>query len=98
MANTFNKVPVTVCMPIYNGALYVRDAIRSVLNQTVTPQEIVVSDSGSSDGTVNIMRDEAEGTRVKLVVLATKTPGMVANWNSTIRAASGKYIKFLFQD
>lgn len=98
MANPSNEVPVTVCMPVYNGALYVRDAIRSVLNQTVLPQEIIVSDSGSSDGTVNIIRDQAEGTRVKLIILPTKTPGMVANWNSTIRAASGKYIKFLFQD
>jgi glycosyltransferase involved in cell wall biosynthesis len=85
-------------MPVYNGALYVGDAIRSVLNQTVIPQEIIVSDSGSSDGTVNIIRDYAGGTRVKLIILPTKTPGMVANWNSAIRAAAGKYIKFLFQD
>ena len=98
MTDMFNAVPVTVCMPVYNGALYVRDAIRSVLNQTVIPREIIVSDSGSSDGTVNIIRDHAEGTRVKLIILPTKTPGMVANWNSTIRAASGKYVKFLFQD
>jgi glycosyltransferase involved in cell wall biosynthesis len=34
MANTSNNVPVTVCVPVYNGALYIRDAIRSVLNQT----------------------------------------------------------------
>ena len=98
MANISNNVPVSVCMPVYNGALYIRDAIRSVLNQTVIPQEIIVSDSGSSDGTVNIIRDHAEGTRVKLIILPTKTPGMVANWNSAIRAAAGKYIKFLFQD
>ncbi len=98
MASTANNVPVTVCMPVYNGALYVKDAIRSVLNQTVIPQEIVVSDSGSSDGTVNIILDHAERTRVNLIILPAKTPGMVANWNSTIRAASGRYIKFLFQD
>ncbi len=85
-------------MPTYNGALYIRDAIRSVLNQTVLPQEIIISDSGSSDGTLNIIRDEAQGTGVKLIILPTQTPGMVANWNSTIRAATGKYIKFLFQD
>ena len=93
-----NEVPVSLCIPVYNGALYIREAVRSVLNQTVTPQEIIVSDSGSSDGTVSIICDEAEGTRVKLIILPTKTPGMVANWNSTIRAASAKYIKFLFQD
>jgi len=98
MTEMFNTVPVSVCVPIYNGALYIRDAIESILNQTVIPQEIIVSDSGSSDGTVNIIRDYADRTRVKLIILPTKTPGMVANWNSTIRAATGKYIKFLFQD
>jgi glycosyltransferase involved in cell wall biosynthesis len=98
MTDMFNAVPVSVCVPTYNGALYIRDAIDSILNQTVIPQEVIVSDSGSSDGTVNIVRDYAERTRVKLIVLSIKTPGMVANWNSAIRAASGKYIKFLFQD
>ncbi len=94
----FNPVPVSVCMPIYNGALYIRDAIQSVFNQTVIPQEIIVSDSDSSDGSENIVREEAQRSKVKVIILPTKTPGMVANWNSTIRAASGKYIKFLFQD
>jgi glycosyltransferase involved in cell wall biosynthesis len=98
MANTSNDVPVTVCVPVYNGALYVKEAIRSVLTQTVMPQEIIISDSGSSDGTENIVREEARRAQAKLIILPRKTPGMVANWNSTIRAASGKYIKFLFQD
>ncbi len=98
MTNTSDNVPVTVCMPIYNGALYIRDAIRSVLNQTLMPQEIIVSDSGSSDGSENIVREEARRAQGTLIMLPTKTRGMVANWNSAIRAASGKYIKFLFQD
>src|SRR5216117_2085505 len=98
MTDMFNAVPVSVCLPIYNGALYIRDAIHSILNQTVIPQEIIVSDSGSSDGSENIVREEARRAQAKLIILPTKTPGMVANWNSTIRAASGKYIKFLFQD
>jgi glycosyltransferase involved in cell wall biosynthesis/cephalosporin hydroxylase len=98
MANRWNVVPVSICMPVYNGALYIRDAIRSVLNQTVMPEEIVISDSGSSDGTEDIIREEAQRTKVKLIILPRKTPGIVANWNSTIRAASSKYIKFVFQD
>lgn len=98
MTDMLNAVPVSVCVPIYNGALYIRDAIESIFNQTVIPQEIIVSDSGSSDGTVNIIRDHAQRTGIKLIILPTKTPGMAANWNSTVRAASGKYIKFLFQD
>jgi glycosyltransferase involved in cell wall biosynthesis len=98
MAIPSKEVPVSVCIPVYNGALYIRDAIQSILNQTVIPQEIIVSDSGSSDGSENIVREEARKARGTLFILPTKTRGMVANWNSTIRAASGNYIKFLFQD
>jgi glycosyltransferase involved in cell wall biosynthesis len=94
----FHAVPVSVCLPIFNGALYIRDAIQSILNQTVIPQEIIVSDSGSSDGSENIVREELRKAQATLIILPTKTRGMVANWNSTIRAASGRYIKFLFQD
>jgi glycosyltransferase involved in cell wall biosynthesis len=93
-----NDVPVSVCIPVYDGALYIREAIRSVFNQTVIPEEIVISDSGSADGTEEIIREEARRTTVKITILLAKTPGMVANWNSTIRAASSKYVKFLFQD
>ena len=98
MAIPSKEVPVSVCIPVYNGALHIRDAIQSILNQTVIPQEIIVSDSGSSDGSENIVREEARRAQAKLIILPTKTAGMVANWNSAIRAASGKYIKFLFQD
>ena len=97
------QIPLTPCQslyacPVYNGALYIRDAVRSVLNQTVIPQEIIISDSGSSDGSENIVRDEARRAQANFIILPTKTPSMVANWNSTIRAASGDPIKFLFQD
>jgi glycosyltransferase involved in cell wall biosynthesis len=98
MSHTFEAVPISVCVPIYNGALYIRDAINSILNQTVIPQEIIVSDSGSSDGSENIVRQELRKAQATVIILPTKTRGMVANWNSAIRAASGKYIKFLFQD
>ena len=98
MAIPSKEVPVSVCIPVYNGALHIRDAIQSILNQTVIPQEIIVSDSGSSDGSENIVREETRKAQATLFMLPTKTRGMVANWNSTIRAASGKYVKFLFQD
>src|SRR5437588_9187782 len=98
MAIPSKEVPVSVCIPCYNGALYIRDAIQSILSQTVIPQEIIVSDSGSSDGSENIVCEETRKAHATLFMLPTKTRGMVANWNSTIRAASGKYIKFLFQD
>jgi hypothetical protein len=72
MTDMFNAVPVSVCLLIYNGALYIRDAIHSILNQTVIPQEIIVSDSGSSDGSENIVREEARQAQSNFIILPTK--------------------------
>ena len=91
-------VPVSVVIPTYNGAAHIRDAIRSVLAQSEQPAEVVVSDSGSSDGTVSIIREESRGALFQLRVLPEQTKGMVRNWNAAVRAATGKFVKFLFQD
>ena len=75
MSHRFKAVPVSVCVPIYNGALYIRDAIHSIFNQTVIPQEIIVSDSGSSDGSEDIVREEARQAQVEFYHSPDKNAG-----------------------
>jgi len=91
-------VPVSIVIPTYNGQTHIREAVRSVLAQTCIPYELLVSDSGSTDDTLDIVRDEMKGARFPLRILPERTPGMVPNWNAAARAARGEYIKFLFQD
>ena len=43
---------ISVCIPTYNGAKYIAQTIESVLNQTFTDFEIIVSDDGSPDETL----------------------------------------------
>ena len=46
---------ISVCIPTYNGAKYIAQTIESILNQTFTDFEIIVSDDGSSDQTLEIV-------------------------------------------
>lgn len=50
---------VSVGMPVYNGERYVGDAIQSLLNQSFTDFELVISDNASTDRTEEICRDYA---------------------------------------
>src|SRR5437867_3979601 len=51
---------VSVCMPVYNVELYVREAIDSILRQTLTDFELVVVDDGSTDGTLAVVEGLAK--------------------------------------
>ena len=42
---------VSICLPVYNGEKYVREAITSILEQTFEDFELIISDNASTDGT-----------------------------------------------
>src|ERR1041384_7700150 len=48
---------ISIGMPVCNGERYLREAIESVLNQTVSDLELVISDNASTDGTEAICRE-----------------------------------------
>ncbi len=87
---------VSVCIPTFNGAPWIREAIESALSQDFSDLEVVVCDDASSDDTVELagqFRDE----RVRVVANRDRV-GMARNWNRSVMASKGAYIKFLMQD
>ena len=89
---------VSVCVPCFNGARFLAEALDSAIRQTYTNMEILVSDDGSDDASLAIARSMLENSGVPHRILAGPRRGMVANWNYCSSQATGKYIKFLFQD
>jgi len=89
---------VSVCIPTYNGAAYLDDAFRSVENQTYENLEIIISDDGSTDDTLNQCRAFKERVDFPVTILNHIPCGIAENWNHCMRHVSGTYIKFLFQD
>lgn len=87
---------ISVCMPTYNGAAYLREAIDSVLKQTYRDFELVITDDCSSDNTLEIVRSY-DDPRIR-VHENDQNKGLVGNWNECLGRAEGKYIQFFFQD
>ena len=58
---------ISILMPTYNVALFVREAVESILNQTLGDFELIIVDDGSTDGTYNIIKELAQrDKRIKL--------------------------------
>ena len=95
-----NESPlVSICIPTYNGDIYIKECLNSAINQTYENIEIIISDDNSQDDTIDISSSILEKTKIDYKIINNNSSGSVAdNWNNTIKNASGQYIKMLFQD
>ncbi len=84
-----NEPIVSVVLPVYNGADYIRTAIDSVLAQTFADFELIVIDDGSTDATAEIVQS-IDDNRLRLI--RQKNKGLVGALNHGISLAQGKYI------
>lgn len=87
---------VSVCIASYNGCKYMKEQLISILSQLSCDDEIIVSDDGSCDGTLEIVSN-MEDSRIK-EVLNIEKHGVVPNFENAIKYASGDYIFLCDQD
>ena len=87
---------VSVIIPSYNHERYVRECIQSALDQTYQDFEIIITDDGSSDGTVRAIR-EFDDPRIQLYT-HVQNNGACTAANNCIRKAGGEYIAMLSSD
>jgi glycosyltransferase involved in cell wall biosynthesis len=89
---------VSVCVPTYNGMVHIKEALASIESQDYPNLEVVFSDDGSHDGTVERIREFAAASRFEVKLLHHQHTSLAGNWNNCVANAKGVYIKFLFQD
>ena len=88
---------LTIILPSLNVANYIHTCINSVLSQTLRDIEIICVDAGSTDGTLEILREyEKKDNRIKVIVSDIKSYGYQMNLG--IQAANGKYIGIVETD
>jgi glycosyltransferase involved in cell wall biosynthesis len=85
---------VTVGLPVYNGERYLRAAIDSILAQTYTDFELVISDNGSTDSTPQICRDYAARDPRVRYHRYDENRGPAWNHNHVVELARGAYFKW----
>lgn len=86
---------VSVILPVYNGAPYLRDAINSVLNQTYDDFELIIIDDGSKDESSSIIQ-QFDDNRIRF--FSQVNMGLSATLNRAIRLSRGVYIARQDQD
>lgn len=93
-----DKETVSIVMATYNGAKYIRQQMASILAQTYPLYEIIIQDDGSTDGTIEIIKEYSERYANVHFYMNEAEHGVNGNFYSAIRRATGKYIAICDQD
>lgn len=92
-----SEIKVSVIVPVYNGEMYIRECIESILAQSLKEIELICVDDGSTDGTVKILEEIAQkDQRLKILKQQNKYAGVARNLG--MANAKGEYLVFLDAD
>lgn len=89
---------VSVIIPVYNTAPYLKEAIGSVFNQSLKDIEIIAVNDGSADNSLQILNELAETDKRLKVISFEKNAGVSVCRNAGIGAAKSEYIYFFDSD
>lgn len=93
-------IKISVVCPIYNSANYIEETLKGIINQTLFPYEVIISDDGSDDNTLELVEKfiQRNSKKFKWHVLKNTHKGPGAARNYGIIKASGNWIAFLDSD
>jgi glycosyltransferase involved in cell wall biosynthesis len=98
METTTTTPRVTIGMPVYNGENFIAETLDSLLAQTFTDFELIISDNASTDSTALICQEyAARDSRIRYDRL-DKNVGASGNFNRLVDMARGEYFKWSAHD
>lgn len=87
---------VSIVMPSFNTAEYIKESIDSVLNQTYENFELIVVDDNSTDDSIDVVKSY-DDTRIKLII-NNENKGAAFSRNKALLESKGEWIAFLDSD
>jgi len=92
------NIKVSIVIPVYNTEKYLKEAINSIINQTLREIEIIVVNDGSTDNSAQILENfTQQDSRIKLFT-HEKNKGLSEARNTGIKAVCGEYLYFFDSD
>jgi glycosyltransferase involved in cell wall biosynthesis len=93
-----NSVKISIALPVYNGAVYLREALDSVLAQTFPDFELVISDNYSDDETPKILSDYASQDKRIRVSRTSQLLSQAENVNRSVGLCCSDWVKLFCHD
>ena len=93
-----NKPLVSIVLPTYNGARYIRESLDSVLSQTFQAWELIIVDDCSTDETLQIAEEYAKKDSRVQVMHNAENQRLPESLNVGFRTAKGKYLTWTSDD
>jgi len=88
---------VSILVPVYNAAPYLRECVASLTGQTYSDLQIVLINDGSTDGSLDIMRELARQDK-RIEIYSQPNCGVATTRNHLLDKARGEFILFVDSD
>lgn len=92
-----NPIAISIIVPIYNAAPYLKKCLDSVINQTLRNVEIIFIDDGSTDGSSDICKEYAAKDN-RIIYYKKENEGLAAARQDGMERARGEYVGFVDSD
>jgi len=92
------KPQISIGLPVYNAELFIHKKIKSLLEQTFTDFELIISDNGSTDSTSLICEEYAKKDKRIKYIKQEKNMGAVWNYNLVLKEAKCDYFLWVAAD
>lgn len=93
-----NNLLVSIAMASYNGEKYIKEQLDSIISQTYTNIEIVITDDCSKDNTVNIIKEYQASYPFIFLFVNEQNKGVTKTFERAVTESNGAFIAFCDQD